>query len=80
MKIKHDVVHISHGPLGYFGVAQQEGAYKALGAKPTLRSLLEASMQAESDPHIRSALQTIRLRAEELKWNDGEIEKEFPAD
>jgi hypothetical protein len=79
MTIQKDVVWVYRGPLGYFGVAQIEGGYKALGAKPTLRALLELSIQEADHAEVRLALQAIRAKAEELRWNDHELEKHFPA-
>lgn len=80
MQLKYDVVHISRGGLGYFGVAQQGEAYKALGAKPTLRALLESSLAADMDDRVQTALRTIKLKAEELNWDDRKIEQAFMVD
>lgn len=78
MRIQKGVVSVQRGPLGYFGVAQIDGEYRALGAKPTLRALLDLSIQEADNNEVRVALQTIRTKAEELRWNDQEIEKQFP--
>ena len=79
MRIQKDSVWVQRGPLGYFGVARIAGEFKALGAKPTLRALLELGIQEADQPEVRLALQAIRMKAEELRWNDQELEKHFPA-